>query len=1291
MSGIKSHPLWQSIVHAYFKANNFVKHQIDSYNEFIDNDIQKILNETGPIEIHTTQDSRCGECKYTITFGDIFLKNPVNREHDGTTNTLYPQEARNRSLTYHSALYCDITVKILKISTGEETVTVSREQLGYIPIMLKSNICLLNNRSDKDLIKLNECIYDEGGYFIVNGNEKVIVAQEKMPNNIVYFFYKRPPSKVIWQAEIRSQFEYHTKTTSTMYFRIFSKGSRSSNTIPTFTDIDGIRVQITYIKQDIPVIFLFYALGITNKEDILKIIYRSKIHNDKKDQKNSFMMNQYRKNILKFLRCSFDEADRIIREDPDYIDNTDKVIKTNEVIPQNLEQLNQLNDPLIDQDPLNELEEIVINTEEETDYDQRTLNKQEFALDYIAKKGSTIYSTKRDRINYTVNILNKELLPHLHIDYSSIFSNKLELTKTKAFFIAYVINKLYMCYIGVIKETDRDHLGNKRLELTGNLLSNLFKSIFKRLHKEAKANLTKTIESNNSFDLVNAIKSKSITNDIKYALSTGNWGRQTGGTAPKTGVSQQLSRLTFSSTLSHLRRLNTPLNREGKQAKPRQLHGTYWSYLCPCETPEGQGCGLLKNLAITTHVSIGSEKSSNVIIKLFKKYASDKFIENIDFSTDISANTEYKIFLDGSLILITDEADAKMFVQKLLKFRRKLIIHYDVSICLDQENKELNVFTCAGRCCRPLLVKENLYKLYPQKSEYTWTELLQNGIVEYIDVMEEEELMIAMDLKELSKPETTHMEIHPSMILGICASIIPFCEHNQSPRNIYQSILPEEMVLMADGTSKMIKDIKVGEQVVTFNPKTLERSYSKVINQYVKETENKIYTITTITGRKLTATDNHHFYTNKGFVEVKHFDKDTKLAINLTNNKISCDTKIKILDVEDYIKVCNKYNMTKFTTDKYIEDVKEWFMEIEFNKVSILAGIIGYLLADGYLHVSKGYNNKAGFCHSDEESAKNLLNDMEYLGFGRKDVKKCINTSVFGKDTSNPREITQTTYNTYYYGKFAILLEALGVTYGKRTTQNSSIPNFILNGDKEVQRSFLSGIFGGDGSKVRYDIIRNNVEQIEIKNLVMSKDKEHVESLVKFMEEIKIMLNKFDIDVNYIKTLDGSFGKLRVELSMSNSSKNIIKFYEEIGYKYDVLKNQESGILVEYLKYKTNIYNNRVNEVIKIRNDIDNNMSNKDIAVKYNKTQQQIADIKQGYKRGDGIGTTKFNKDFMSIVEFEKKVQVNSNTLFMPIKSIEPYTESSLISDITVESENHTFIASNFLIHNSSMGKALRD
>ena len=196
-------------------------------------------------------------------------------------------------------------------------------------------------------------------------------------------------------------------------------------------------------------------------------------------------------------------------------------------------------------------------------------------------------------------------------------------------------------------------------------------------------------------------------------------------------------------------------------------------------------CGLLKNLAVTCHVSVGSERSFNYIKNILEKLKLYS-IESIDINND-NKEILYKVFLDGSWVLSMKYIEVKELYDKLVRYKRSLIINNDTSISISEETKELRILTCAGRPSRPLLVVDNLFKL--TKPYNTWNEYLLNGVIEYIDTDEEEESMIAIDMTYLQNNNTkyTHLEIHPSLMLGVCASIIPFLQHNQSPRNIYQA------------------------------------------------------------------------------------------------------------------------------------------------------------------------------------------------------------------------------------------------------------------------------------------------------------------------------------------------------------------------------------------------------------------------------------------------------------------------------------------------------------------------
>ena len=283
----------------------------------------------------------------------------------------------------------------------------------------------------------------------------------------------------------------------------------------------------------------------------------------------------------------------------------------------------------------------------------------------------------------------------------------------------------------------------------------------------------------------------------------------------RAGVSQVLNRLTFASTLSHLRRLNSPIERTGKIAKPRQLHNTHWGYICPAETPEGHAVGLVKNLALMASITVGS-RSSNVLEFL----SSDNVDPLEDMLPHETLRSATKIFVDGAWIGIT--AEPEQLVQTLRQQRRMRVegddlyaeeivvqqIAAEVSIYRDVREREIQIYTDAGRVTRPLLIVDEPHEDGKQYLALTkqqvedireknmgWTDIVRAGVVELIDVKEEETTLIAMTLSDLlnSGHNThTHCEVHPSMIFGICASIIPFPDHNQSPRNTYQSAMGKQ-------------------------------------------------------------------------------------------------------------------------------------------------------------------------------------------------------------------------------------------------------------------------------------------------------------------------------------------------------------------------------------------------------------------------------------------------------------------------------------------------------------------
>lgn len=167
----------------------------------------------------------------------------------------------------------------------------------------------------------------------------------------------------------------------------------------------------------------------------------------------------------------------------------------------------------------------------------------------------------------------------------------------------------------------------------------------------------------------------------------------------RAGVSQVLNRYTFASTLSHLRRCNTPIGRDGKIAKPRQLHNTHWGMVCPAETPEGQACGLVKNLALMTAISVGSPSAP--IIEFLEEWG----MENLEELTANNISEATKVFVNG--VWAGVHRDPSSLVNTLKRLRRNLDINPEVSIVKDIREKELRMYTDAGRCLRPLFIIED--------------------------------------------------------------------------------------------------------------------------------------------------------------------------------------------------------------------------------------------------------------------------------------------------------------------------------------------------------------------------------------------------------------------------------------------------------------------------------------------------------------------------------------------------------------------------------------------------------
>ncbi len=717
---IEQRDSWR-VISAYFNEHGLVRQQIDSFEDFIENTLQEVIDNSLPMEAkRETPPSDPQNYQYAktkIKFDQIFIGQPEYREPDGSTENLFPRTARLRNLTYSAPLVLRITeyevdVNEDKDESERENITsqkTMRFPFGTVPIMLRSKFCQLSKEKAKDdraIMELGECPFDQGGYFIINGSEKVLIAQERMASNHVYCFTTSKAGQTMHYAQIRSAQEGSSKPTSTLEVRHYpsaGKGSMLSGSV--------FRASIPLIKAEIPIMIVFRALGHVSDREILEHICYDFSDNE----------------MMELLRPSLEEA--------------------------------------------------------------LWIQDQEVALDFIGKRGEAVGAPRDKRVRFASQLMQKDFLPHLGDEPMN--------ESKKAFFFGYMVHKLLQTILGRRELDDRDHYGNKRLDLAGPLMGNLFRQLFEKLRKDSQRTLQRQVRDGKPFNAAFHLNGKPIQDGINYSLATGNWTIQKGATGARTGVSQVLQRLTYQSTLSHLRRLNTPIGRDGKIAKPRQLHNTLWGMICPAETPEGHACGLVKNLALMTHISVAT--STGPIEQLL----SDLGVESLDEISSSSIPDATKIFLNGNWHGISHSP--YNVVEYLRTMRRRDQLPSDVSAVWDMKDREIRLYCDSGRCCRPLYIVENQELLIRKEhiikiidGEYGWLDLLRLGLIEYIDTEEEETVMVSMNVDNVSRRAKTniatytHCEIHPAMILGICGSVIPFPDHNQSPRNVYQCAMGKQ-------------------------------------------------------------------------------------------------------------------------------------------------------------------------------------------------------------------------------------------------------------------------------------------------------------------------------------------------------------------------------------------------------------------------------------------------------------------------------------------------------------------
>lgn len=738
----------KQILNSYFKTHPypFTGHHISSYDQFLSDALPSIIRARNPIlilkDLITDKPKPLYKYKVEIYMGGLegtgfYIGTPTLSLQDSSeVRVLFPNEARLRNLTYSSTVLVDVAIRITILKPNKDTgalesvpldiielkkteVADERVPLFKIPIMLHSNYCILHNKPAEFLRQAGECEYDYGGYFIVDGSEKVLITTQEQAFNTLYISHQELDPKLSQYGTI-SCLSPSTRQVKRVVFLV----NRMEETI---------HVQIPFVRTPLPIFLLFRALGVQSDRDILQLIF------------------------------------------PDMNSAEAKVLL-----------------------PL--LHESIVEAEEFKD--------THMAVQFIR------FMTKGFSEAHVLDILHNQLFIHIE-----------DLPGARISFLADCVRQILRVKAGIDPPTNRDDTRNQRCLSSGFLTQMLFQDIYGGWEKAMKLALDKEynwkrgIYTNERFadiflagNRANIFQITMITDSLLRAFK-GKWGSGFG--EERSGVIQQLSRLSYHDFLSHCRRCVLNFDTGLKMPAPRRLNPSQYGYFCTSETPTGASIGITKNLSIMTLISIATNPEP-VRKWLFEKAG---VIPCQQMNDDIRM-VAVPVYVNGGILGYTIEAEKLTKVLRLLKWTGCLPAFASVGFAI--RDRKVFLYLDEGRPLRPLLhlgddgsiplerlrvlkkwrdlilgthpltstrdvtdvgfldpLKE---KEKPTLDEYMASLIPHIGAIEYIDPYEQNETSIA-NYPELITRTTSHLEVHPSTILGLMTNMIPYPHHNQSPRN----------------------------------------------------------------------------------------------------------------------------------------------------------------------------------------------------------------------------------------------------------------------------------------------------------------------------------------------------------------------------------------------------------------------------------------------------------------------------------------------------------------------------
>ena len=707
---------WEA-VNAYFAkgVRRLVDHQIDSFEDFIRNKLPLIVQSTAPITVWHEQDEATKKYKYEfrLSFENVTYLKPRLQEATGRVKPMLPMEARVRNFTYAAQMHADIRF-VARTYKGPLLDTFDEEFRVFEGISLGKLPVMLG--SSLCLLKDYPVAATEMG--------------ECSHDPLGYFVVHGSERTILCQEKVadnRIMIFQNKKTSSKYLYSVEMKSLHESFTTPPkkleirlSSKFNGFGYPmvacVPRFREDIPVMIYFRALGVVDDRTVARIIWG--------DEKDSH---------VELLGASFRDAS-----------------------------------------------EMGIFTQDD-------------AVRYLTNHLQ--YGTNQeDKCAYVQHLLTTELLPH--VKFAGETTTPAVLNARRTMLMGSMIRRLLLTYCKHIPLDDRDAYPNKRVVTTGALLTHLFRQLFQKVCNDTRNEFVQEVNNDtwkkagqpleilNINNLYKILKVSTIEGKMKQALATGNFTVQGMGTnnstslsnATKVGVSQVLARMSYAATLSHIRRIQTPVEKSGKLLAPRKLHGTSWGFMCPVETPEGHSVGIVKTMSLLT--SISQHVPSSTVLHFLEK-------ANVTWITTPKVYDGTSITVNGVLVGYT--SDPLTVVNSMRAAKQSLRLHPHTSIAWYTLLNSILIETDGGRAVRPVFRVGAAEPVGEDRKD--WNAWLR-CCVEYIDASETETLRIALTKKEVTTH--SHYEIHPSMLVGHMAGTIPLSDHNQSPRNTYQSAMGKQ-------------------------------------------------------------------------------------------------------------------------------------------------------------------------------------------------------------------------------------------------------------------------------------------------------------------------------------------------------------------------------------------------------------------------------------------------------------------------------------------------------------------